>query len=66
MSVKVLYPDIDLDFESGEGRECAFKYTLNTYGADHCAAVSTFSIRKARSAIRSVCKLYNVDLKTED
>lgn len=43
-----------------------FKYTLDTYGLDHCAAVSTFSIRKARSSIRSVCKLYNVDLKTED
>ena len=66
MNVKDLYPDIDLDYESGEGRECAFKYTLDTYGADHCAAVSTFSIRKARSAIRSVCKLYNIDLKTED
>lgn len=59
-------PDIDLDFMSGKGRECAFKYTLDTYGADHCAAVSTFSIRKARSSIRSVCKLYNIDLKTED
>lgn len=59
-------PDIDLDFMSGAGRECAFKYTLDTYGADHCAAVSTFSIRKARSAMRSVCKLYNIDLKTED
>lgn len=43
-----------------------FKYTLDTYGLDHCAAVSTFSIRKARSSIRSVCKLYNIDLKTED
>ena len=59
-------PDIDLDFESGEGRECAFKYTLDKYGADHCAAVSTFSIRKARSCIRSVCKLYDIDLATED
>lgn len=59
-------PDIDLDFESGEGRECAFKYTLETYGAEHCAAVSTFSIRKARSCIRSVCKLYDIDLATED
>jgi DNA polymerase-3 subunit alpha len=59
-------PDIDLDFESGEGRECAFNYTLETYGAEHCAAVSTFSIRKARSCIRSVCKLYDIDLKTED
>ena len=59
-------PDIDLDFESGEGRECAFKYTLDTYGAEHCAAVSTFSIRKARSCIRSVCKLYDIDLATED
>ena len=59
-------PDIDLDFESGEGRECAFKYTLDKYGAEHCAAVSTFSIRKARSCIRSVCKLYDIDLATED
>ena len=59
-------PDIDLDFESGEGRECAFNYTLQTYGAEHCAAVSTFSIRKARSAMRSVCKLYDIDLATED
>lgn len=59
-------PDIDLDFESGEGRECAFNYTLETYGAEHCAAVSTFNIRKARSCIRSVCKLYDIDLATED
>ena len=59
-------PDIDLDFESGEGRECAFNYTLQKYGAEHCAAVSTFAIRKARSCIRSVCKLYDIDLKVED
>ena len=58
-------PDIDIDVPS-DYREAMFKYTIDTYGIDHCAAVSTFSIRKARSAIRSVCKLYNIDLKTED
>ena len=63
--VKDLCPDIDLDCES-EQREALFKYVIDKYGLDHCAAVSTFAIRKAKSAIRSVCKLLGIDLETED
>ena len=43
-----------------------FNYTIEKYGLDHCAAVSTFAIRKAKTAIRAVCKLLEIDLETED
>ena len=59
-------PDVDLDCESGEGRDRLFKYTIDTYGIEKCAAVSTFGIRKARSAIRDVGRLYGIDLKEID
>ncbi len=59
-------PDVDLDCESGEGRDKLFKYTIDTYGIEKCAAVSTFGIRKARSAIRDVGRLYGIDLKEID
>ena len=52
-----------MDCESGEGRDKLFKYTIDTYGIEKCAAVSTFGIRKARSAIRDVGRLYEIDLK---
>ena len=55
-----------MDCESGEGRDKLFKYTINTYGIEKCAAVSTFGIRKARSAIRDVGRLYEIDLKEID
>jgi DNA polymerase-3 subunit alpha len=55
-----------LDCESGEGRDKLFKYTIDTYGIEKCAAVSTFGIRKARSAIRDVGRLYGIDLKEID
>ena len=59
-------PDVDLDCESGEGRDKLFKYTIDTYGIEKCAAVSTFGIRKARSAIRDVGRLYGINLKEID
>ena len=43
-----------------------FKYVIDKYGVDHCAAVSTFTMRKAKSAIRDVCRLLDIDLKTAD
>ena len=55
-----------MDCESGEGRDKLFKYTIDTYGIEKCAAVSTFGIRKARSAIRDVGRLYGIDLKEID
>ena len=47
-------------------REQLFKYVIDKYGLDHCAAVSTFTIRKAKSAIRDTCRLLDIDLKTAD
>ena len=58
-------PDIDMDCPS-EHREQMFKYVIEKYGIDHCAAVSTFTMRKAKSAIRDVCRLLEIDLKTAD
>lgn len=57
---------LTLDVESGEGRDKLFKYTIDKYSIDKCAAVSTFGIRKARSAIRDVGRLYEIDLKEVD
>ena len=58
-------PDIDMDVPS-QYREQMFKYVIDKYGIDHCAAVSTFTMRKAKSAIRDVCRLLEIDLKTAD
>ena len=58
-------PDIDMDVPS-QYREQMFKYVIDKYGIDHCAAVSTFTMRKAKSAIRDVCRLLEIDLQTAD
>lgn len=58
-------PDIDMDCPS-QHREQMFNYVIEKYGIDHCAAVSTFTMRKAKSAIRDVCRLLEIDLKTAD
>ena len=58
-------PDIDMDCPS-QYREQLFKYVIDKYGLEHCAAVSTFTMRKAKSAIRDVCRLLEIDLKTAD
>ena len=58
-------PDIDMDVPS-QYREQMFKYVIDKYGIDHCAAVSTFTMRKAKSAIRDVCRLLEIDLETAD
>ena len=38
-------------------RHMMFDYTVNKYGAAYCAAVSTFQIRKAKSAIKDARKI---------
>lgn len=53
-------PDVDMDIASAK-RHMMFEYTVNKYGADHCAAVSTFQIRKAKSAIKDACRIMDID-----
>ena len=57
--------DVDIDVDS-EHRDDMFHYAIEKYGLGHCAAVSTFTYRKAKSAIRDVCRLLEIDLKTAD
>lgn len=59
-------PDVDLDFSS-EKRSLMFDYARQKYGDNNCAQVATFSIRKAKAAIRDAAKLYDyIDLELED
>ena len=53
-------PDVDMDIASAK-RHMMFDYTVNKYGADHCAAVSTFQIRKAKSAIKDACRIMEIE-----
>lgn len=53
-------PDVDMDIASFK-RHMMFEYTVDTYGADHCSAVSTFQIRKAKSAIKDACRILGID-----
>lgn len=52
-------PDVDVDF-SPDGRDKIKKYLIECYGEGHCALVSTFNIRKARSAFKDAARLYGV------
>lgn len=38
-----------------------FDYVVNKYGADHCAAVSTFQMRKAKSAIKDAARILEIE-----
>lgn len=53
-------PDVDCDFGS-ERRQEMFDYVVNKYGADHCAAVSTFQMRKAKSAIKDAARILEIE-----
>lgn len=55
-------PDVDLDVASNRRLEL-FEYTLNKYGKDCCALVSTFTIRKARSAIKDTARIFNIEIE---
>lgn len=58
-------PDIDLDFDSSR-REEMFQYAIEKYGAEHCALVSTFMMRKSRTAIRDVARILEIDTDLSD
>ena len=53
---------IDTDIGSSK-REEMFKYTIERHGKEKCALVSTFGIRKAKSAIKDVARILNINLE---
>lgn len=58
-------PDIDLDVAASY-RSLLFDYVVNKYGKECCALVSTFTIRKARSAIKDTARIFNIDIDFAD
>lgn len=58
-------PDVDVDIGSSK-REELFRYTIEKHGRDRCALVSTSGIRKAKSAIKDVARILNIDLETSE
>ncbi len=56
-------PDIDIDFEH-ERREEVIQHIYKKYGESHAAMVCTVIRFRSRMALREVCKVFNVDLKT--
>lgn len=58
-------PDVDLDVASNRRMEL-FEYTLNKYGKECCALVSTFTIRKARSAIKDTARIFGIETDYAD
>lgn len=62
---RIDYPDVDLDFEDSK-RNQVFTYLQNTYGENNVAGISTFLVLKSRSAIRDVCRVYDIPLKEAD
>ena len=53
-------PDVDCDFGSDRRQEM-FDYVVGKYGADHCAAVSTVQMRKAKSAIKDAARILEIE-----
>lgn len=51
---------MDCDFGSDRRQEM-FDYVVGKYGADHCAAVSTFQMRKAKSAIKDAARILEIE-----
>lgn len=56
---------MDLDCAASRRQEL-FDYAINKYGKDCCALVSTFTIRKARSALRDTARIFNIETDFAD
>lgn len=53
-------PDIDMDFESVE-RKSIYKFLRDTYGEDNVIKVGTLNKMKAKSCLKDVARVYNID-----
>ena len=53
-------PDIDIDLEPARKNE-VYEYIISRYGKDRCCYVSTFNMRKARNAVKTACRLLEIE-----
>lgn len=55
-------PDIDIDFQDNR-RDEVIEYLFNKYGQFHLATIVTYQTIGAKSAIRDVARVYDLDLE---
>lgn len=58
-------PDIDIDFDS-DRREEVVDYIINKYGEKRCVPIITFSTLKAKSVIRDIGRILNINTNEID
>ncbi|MFV1884599.1 MAG: DNA polymerase III subunit alpha [Balneola sp.] len=62
---RVSMPDIDIDFDD-DGRQKVIEYVVNKYGKDQVAHIITFGSMAARSSVRDVARVLDLDLADAD
>lgn len=60
---RISMPDFDIDF-CQDKRELVIQYVTNKYGKERVAQIATYSKMKAKSAVRDVARVLNIDLGT--
>ena len=62
---RVSLPDIDIDFDD-EGRSTLINWVVNKYGVNQVAQIITFGTMAAKSSIRDVARVLDLDLSIAD
>ena len=62
---RIAMPDIDLDWDT-RYRDTIINYTKEKYGEDHVAQIVTFSVIRARAAVRDAARVLDYDQSVAD
>ncbi len=62
---RISMPDIDIDFDE-DGREDVLQYVVQKYGEKRVAHIVTFGTMAAKSSIKDVARVLNLDLSTSE
>lgn len=62
---RISFPDIDIDFEEG-GREKVINYCVEKYGVNNVAQIGTFSVIKAKQALRDAARIMGYEYNVGD
>lgn len=62
---RISWPDIDIDFDD-KGRQKVLDYVVHKYGKNQVAQIVTFGTMAAKSSIRDVARVKQLDLATSD
>ena len=62
---RISWPDIDIDFDD-RGRQKVIDYVVQKYGRNQVAQIVTFGTMAAKSSIRDVARVKQLDLSSSD